>query len=128
MEDFIEIEFTLPKPPSLNQYFNSKHWAIKAKHKNEYNKHIEESLNKYDKFFAQTYRIDIVHNTRYDCDNTIIAIKFISDYLKDNGYVTDDTKKYFKGLSIRVADDGEDIEKNHVLVKIKIYDYEQQKL
>lgn len=120
-----EIEFILPKPPSLNQYFNSKHWAIKAKHKNEYNKHIKECMDRFDKFFAGTYRIDIVHNTRLDCDNTIIAVKFISDYLKDHGYVTDDSKKYFKGFSIRVADDDDDLKKNTVFVKIKLYDYEQ---
>jgi len=124
-KDTVEIEFFLPKPPSLNQYFNSKHWAIKAKHKNEYNNHIKERMDQYDKFFAGTYRIDIVHNTRLDCDNTIIAVKFISDYLKDNGYVQDDTRKYFKGLSIRVADDGENIEKNTIFVKIKLYNYEQ---
>ena len=76
-------------------------------------------------FFADTYKIDLVHNTRYDCDNVIITIKFISDYLKDNGYVTDDSKKYFKSLSIRVADDGEDVKKNEILVSLKLYGYEE---
>jgi len=124
-KDTIEIEFTLPKPPSLNSYFNSKHWAMQTKFKKQYNEYIKERLDQHDKFFADTYKIDIIHNTRYDCDNAIIAVKFISDYLKDNNYVIDDTRKYFKGLSIRVAEDGEPIEKNTILVKLKLYGYEQ---
>jgi Holliday junction resolvase RusA-like endonuclease len=125
MKEHVEIRLMLPKPPSLNKYFNSKHWGVQTKYKKEYNGYIKEAMDQYEKFYAATYKIDVIHNTRYDCDNAIIAVKFISDYLKDNGYVTDDTRKYFKGLSIRVAEDADGVNKNEVLVKIKLYDYEQ---
>lgn len=124
-EDYREVTFLLPKAPSLNQFYAGRHYSVRQKYKKEYNAEIKNVFDRYDKFFADTYKIDLVHNTRYDCDNVIITIKFISDYLKDNGYVTDDSKKYFKGLSIRVADDGEDVEKNEILVSLKLYGYEE---
>ena len=120
-QEYKEIDFTLPKAPSLNQFYAGRHYSVRQKYKKEYNAEIKNVFDQFDKFFADTYKIDLVHNTRYDCDNVIITIKFISDYLKDNGYVTDDSKKYFKSLSIRVAEDGEVIEKNSISVKIKLY-------
>jgi len=124
-QEYKEIDFTLPKAPSLNQFYAGRHYSVRQKYKKEYNAEIKNVFDQYDKFFADTYKIDLVHNTRYDCDNVIITIKFISDYLKDNGYVTDDSKKYFKSLSIRVAEDGEVIEKNSISVKIKLYGYKE---
>jgi hypothetical protein len=124
-QEYKEINFTLPKAPSLNQFYAGRHYSVRQKYKKEYNAEIKNVFDQYDKFFADTYKIDLVHNTRYDCDNVIITIKFISDYLKDNGYVTDDSKKYFKSLSIRVAEDGEVIEKNSISVKIKLYGYQE---
>lgn len=124
-QEYKEIDFTLPKAPSLNQFYAGRHYSVRQKYKKEYNEEIKNVFDQYDKFFADTYKIDLVHNTRYDCDNVIITIKFISDYLKDNGYVTDDSKKYFKSLSISVAEDGEVIEKNSISVKIKLYGYQE---
>jgi hypothetical protein len=124
-QEYKEIDFTLPKAPSLNQFYAGRHYSVRQKYKKEYNAEIKNVFDQFDKFFADTYKIDLVHNTRYDCDNVIITIKFISDYLKDNGYVTDDSKKYFKSLSIRVAEDGEVVEKNSISVKIKLYGYQE---
>lgn len=125
-EDYKEVSFLLPKAPSLNQFYAGRHFSVRLKYKKEYNEHIKKCLDQYDKFFADTFKIDLIHNTRYDCDNAIVTVKFVADYLKDNGYVTDDSKKYFKGLSIRVVDDGETVEKDSVLVKIKLYGYEEK--
>lgn len=123
-KEYKEVVFCLPKPPSLNQFYAGKHFAVRQKYKKEYNAHIKKALEEFDQFYSETYKIDIVHNTRYDCDNVILAIKFLADYLKDNGYVTDDTKRYFKGLNIRVKQDDEPIEKNEIQVKLKLYEYE----
>lgn len=127
-EEYREVTFTLPKPPSLNQFYAGKHFAVRQKYKKEYNEHIKEALSQIDPFHADTFKICMVHNTRYDCDNTILSIKFLSDYLKDNGYVTDDSKKYFKGLDIRVIRDGEDIEKDKVFIRLKLYGVTEQEL
>ena len=122
-EEYKEVTFSLPKPPSLNKFYAGKHFAVRIKYKKDYNEHIEEQLKAFDKFHAETFQIDVVHNTRYDCDNVILVIKFLADYLKDNGYVNDDSKKYFKGLNIRVKRDGEPIEKDEVSVTLKLHNY-----
>ena len=120
-EEYREVTFELPKPPSLNKFYAGKHFAVRMKYKKDYNVHIKEALSQIDPFFADTFKISMVHNTRYDCDNAILTIKFLADYLKDNGYVTDDSKKYFKGLAIRTIEDGENIEKDKILVRLKLY-------
>lgn len=116
-----EIELNLPKPPSLNAYFNSKHWAVKVKYKKEYTKYCEEELDKYDAFTCNAYEIHIRYNTRHDVDNVILVSKFLSDTLVDRGIVKDDGNKYYKRLNIRVD---KEIPKDSVKVKVKLYGYE----
>ncbi len=125
-EEYREVIFSLPKPPSLNKFYAGKHFAIRMKYKKDYNVHVKKQLEAFDKFHAETFKIDIVHNTRYDCDNVILVIKFLADYLKDNGYVNDDSKKYFKGFNIRVKHDDEFIEKDEVLVTLKLNNCTEQ--
>lgn len=124
-KEYREVTFSLPKPPSLNQFYAGKHFAVRQKYKKEYNEHIKKALAEFDQFYSETYKIDIVHNTRYDCDNVILAIKFLADYLKENGYATDDTKRYFKGLSIRAKYDDEPIEKDKIQVTLRLFEYEE---
>ena len=83
----LEIDLDLPKTPSLNAYFNSKHWAIKVKYKKEYTKYCEEELKKYDAFTCKTYEIHIRYHSRHDVDNVILVSKFLSDTLVAMGVV-----------------------------------------
>ena len=118
----LEIELDLPKPPSLNQYYAGKHFSVRLKHKKEYFNALEEAFKNYDEFFAETFDIDVFHNSRYDTDNCILAVKFTADYLRHRGWVKDDTKKYFKKLSIKVDDE---MSKDIFKVKIKLYGYKE---
>ena len=77
----LEIDLELPKPPSLNQYYAGKHWAIRKKQKDEYSKFCKEELEKYDAFTCETYEIHIRYHSRHDVDNVILVSKFLSDTL-----------------------------------------------
>ena len=118
----IEIDLNLPKPPSLNQFYAGRHFTVRQKYKKEYFNALEEAFKNYDEFFAETFEIDVFHNSRYDTDNCILAIKFTADYLRHRNFVKDDTKKYFKKLSIRVQ---EDLPKDIFKVKLKLYGYKE---
>jgi len=97
-----EVIIELPKPPSLNQFYSGKHFAIRQKYKKQYFDELEKAFDQYQDFTAEDFSIHVFHNSRYDTDNCILAIKFTADYLRHRGWVKDDTKKYFKYLSIRV--------------------------
>jgi hypothetical protein len=112
----IVIELKLPKPPTLNTFYAGRHFSVRTKHKKDYWKHIKDSLDAYDKWTMESFSIEVIYNCRYDVDNAICCSKFLSDYLKENGYVPDDTPKYFTKQSTEF---NPEIEKNHFLAKIK---------
>ena len=55
---------------------------------------IEAKFRKIDKF-----RLDVRYNSRHDCDNIIFVCKVFVDTMK-GVYIKDDTKKYYRGVSI----------------------------
>ena len=66
------------------------------------------------------FAIHLRYNSRYDLDNSVVAVKFLADYLRYNGYVHDDTPKYF--VDLRITYDG-DLKKDQYLAKIICYNY-----
>ena len=97
------LKFKLLKPPSLNAYYAGGHWAVRKKSKDTNLAHIKEQFRlSGEKFTCEGFEINLVYNSRYDCDNAIIAIKFLSDAIVSLGYAPDDTKKFFKRLTIEV--------------------------
>lgn len=119
-----DLDFLLPKPPSLNTVYAGKHYAVRQKYKKEYFNEIREVFQQFDEFRADTFQIHLRHNTRLDCDNLILAIKFLSDYLVSEEMVANDNKKHFKKMSICVADDEDEVPKNYIKVKIILGNYE----
>ena len=119
-----ELDFLLPKPPSLNTVYAGKHYAVRQKYKKEYFNEIREVFQQFDEFRADTFQIHLRHNTRLDCDNLILAIKFLSDYLVAEKMVANDNKKHFKKMSICVANDEDEVPKNYIKVKIILGNYE----
>ena len=97
----IEITLELPKPPSLNEYYAGRHFAIRKKQGDAYKKIIKEKISDYDAYYAERFELHIFYNSRFDCDNSILASKFTADALVSLGLVTDDSPKYFRSLSIR---------------------------
>jgi hypothetical protein len=121
MDSTIEIALSLPKPPSLNAFYSGRHWTIRKKHKEVYKESLVEAFGSYDDFTAEQYEINVEYNARYDVDNSIMCAKFVSDYLKDYGYVVDDTPKYFIKQSTKF---NKSLKKNEFLCRIKLYGYQ----
>lgn len=96
------LEIPLLKPPSLNAYYAGGHWSKRTKAKGLYSVDVNTFFDGYDDFTAEMFEIHLTYNARYDCDNSIIAIKFLSDSIVAKGIVKDDNKKHFKKLSITV--------------------------
>lgn len=119
-DDYQEITLILPKPPSLNQFYAGRHYAVRAKHKADYWREIEDALESFDKFHVERCAIHVRYNCRYDVDNAICCSKFLVDYLRNHGYLDDDTPKYFTEQSTRYDDQ---VEKNKFLATIKGHGY-----
>lgn len=66
------------------------------------------------------FSVSVRYNCRYDVDNAIVCSKFLADYLRNNGYVDDDTPKYF--FSQKTQYD-ETLGKDVFEVNIKCYGY-----
>lgn len=118
--DYNEITLTLPKPPSLNKWYSGKHWAIRKKQKEAYSSFIQSELEGIDKFTMDRFAIDVQYNCRYDVDNAITCIKFLADYLRGDGYVTDDTTKYFFSQSTTF---NQELKKDEFKATIRCYGY-----
>lgn len=112
-----EIILKLPKTISLNSLYAGKHWTFRKKTKDEYKKIIEAELDNYDHITGESMSIAIRYNTRQDLDNVILVSKFTADTLVANGWIADDSPKYYHKLSI-VYDPT--IEKNYCEVKIRL--------
>lgn len=102
MSDELRVRINLMKPPSLNAYYSGGHWTKRKKAKDMNLSHIVTEFDKFDKFTAEQFEIHLMYNGRYDCDNAIIAVKFLSDAIVHLGLVADDSKKFFRRLSITV--------------------------
>lgn len=118
--DYNEIEISIPKPPSLNQLYAGKFWTYRHGQKEKYFSGIARTLEGYDKWTMERFSIHLRYNSRFDVDNSVVAVKFLADYLRYNGYVRDDTPKHF--VELRITYDG-DLKKDQYLAKIICYNY-----
>jgi len=114
--DCVEIELTLPKPPSLNMIYAGKHWTYRKKKKDEYKIICIQALSNYDAFTCETFRMVIRYNSRLDIDNGILVSKFLADTLVSEGIVPDDSPKYYDKVSIEYD---KSLEKNTYMVTLR---------
>ena len=118
--EYNEIELSIPKPPSLNQLYAGKFWTYRVGQKEKYFSGIARALEGHDKWTMERFDVHLRYNSRYDLDNSIVAVKFLADYLRYNGYVHDDTPKYF--VELRISYDAS-LKKDQYLAKIICYNY-----
>jgi len=118
--EYNEVTIILPKPPSLNKWYSGKHWSVRKKQKESYSGHIKDQLERIDSFTMDRFAIDVQYNCRYDVDNAITCIKFLADYLRGDGYVTDDTPKYFFSQSTTF---NQELNKDEFKATIRCYGY-----
>lgn len=119
-DGYQEVTIPLPKPPSLNALYSGKHWSNRFGEKSSFGKEVKKTLDAYDKFHADKISIHLRYNCRFDVDNTIVAIKFLADYLKYNGYIDDDTPRYFTSISSTFDNS---LGKNEFLAKVCCWGY-----
>jgi len=118
--EYNEVTISLPKPPSLNKWYSGKHWSVRKKQKESYSGHIKDQLERIDSFTMDRFAIDVQYNCRYDVDNAITCIKFLADYLRGDGYVSDDTPKYFFSQSTTF---NQELNKDEFKATIRCYGY-----
>jgi hypothetical protein len=78
---------TIGKVPSLNAFYASKHWTVRAKAKEKHCGEVLQQLQQLDKYELQHVSINCRVNYRYDLDNSVMAIKFALDAFKQWGGV-----------------------------------------
>lgn len=121
MDEVTEIKLELPKPPSLNQFYSGRHYAVRSKYKKTYWEKIQKVLEGFDKWHMESMSIHVYYNCRYDVDNAICCSKFLADYLRNNGYIDDDSPRFFTSQSTHY--DGT-VAKDTFVAKIKAHGYE----
>jgi hypothetical protein len=113
----LTLSLTLPKTISLNALYAGKHWTFRKKTKDEYKKIVEAELARYDHHFAESMSIHIRYNTRADVDNLVLVSKFTADTLVANGWIADDSPKYYHRLTITFD---KSVEKNYCEVEVRL--------
>jgi len=88
------------KVPSLNMFYASKHWTVRAKAKDKHTAEVMAQLEEYDCVPIQHVYITCKVNYRYDIDNSIMAVKFALDAFRKWGGVKDDSKAYVRKLKM----------------------------
>ena len=120
INNYNEIEISIPKPPSLNQLYAGKFWTFRHREKEKYFNGLTAALEGHDKWSTDRFAIHLRYNSKFDVDNSVVAVKFLADYLRYNGYVIDDTPKHF--LELRITFDAQ-LKKDEYLAKIICYNY-----
>lgn len=77
-------------------------------------------MDKLDKFSMDTMSIDVSYNCRFDVDNAICCCKFLADYLRNHGYIKDDSPKFFTSQSTKYDPS---LDKDEFVAKIKCHGY-----
>lgn len=121
-EDYHEVTLKLPKPPSLNQYYAGRHWSIRKRQKTGYIKAVQGELEHQVPFTTERFAISVRYNARYDVDNAIVCCKFVVDYLRAEGYVPNDTPKYFIK---QCTEYDPSLDKDQFVATIKCYGYKR---
>jgi hypothetical protein len=88
------------KVPSLNAFYASKHWTVRAKAKTKHCDEVMLQLAEYDLEQITDVQILCKVNYRYDIDNAIMAVKFALDAFKTWGGVKDDSRTYVQSLKM----------------------------
>jgi hypothetical protein len=94
------LQISLGKVPSLNAFYASKHWMARKKAKDLAYAEVMRQLDKMEKATFLECHIEARVNYRYDIDNSIMAVKFSLDAVKDWGLIQDDSPKYVTSVLI----------------------------
>lgn len=105
------------KPISWNTLYSQGHWTKRKKLKDSWRNFFTAKFSKFDKLYAEQFEIIFTVNSRADLDNLGIMLKFAVDALNNMGWITDDSQKYYKKLTIKA--DKENLPFNHFQITYK---------
>ena len=117
----MKISIFFEDVPSLNKFYESKHWTYRAKQKDHYSTMVLSQLSTQEKPNWNQIKATLLINHRMDVDNSIMAVKFALDAFRRWGGVTDDSPKHLKKISLEV---NEELPKNTALLIIEEYSTE----
>lgn len=104
---------------SINKWYQNRHWSFRHKEKQFWANLFIRMLPKRARQ-ADKYTIYMRYNSRLDPTNVTAMVKLAEDTLKKNYYLTDDTKKYCKGIVIEPDDT---MNKKHYILTFNIISY-----
>lgn len=84
---------------SSNKFYAGVHWTQRAKLKDDYALVFNDLLKKAKVKKFTEFSLTMRFNSRHDVDNVVATAKIFIDTLKGK-YVEDDTKAFFKKLSV----------------------------
>ena len=84
---------------SNNKFYAGTHWTTRNKIKDNYHMVFRSLLKKAKVPKFNEFKIDVLFNSRHDCDNIVATLKLFVDCLKGE-YTPEDNTKFFKGFSI----------------------------
>lgn len=97
---------------SLNKFYSQGHWSTRSNIKKKYRKIFDKLTSTNSKMrWMDRFSLIIFYNSRHDLDNVVGMEKVFVDSIKREydketgevlrpGFIHDDSKKYYRGLSI----------------------------
>lgn len=121
--NWIKDSYTLRykgKGVSLNNFYSAGHWSKRHSLKKKFTPIFKDIFDKKLKGeFLNEFALVIFYNSRHDPDNVTGLEKLFMDSLRSFGYVTDDSKKYYKLFCVIPDESLETNEFNFLLIKLK---------
>ena len=84
---------------SLNEVYNSNRYVAAAT-KREWKAKFRKMFTDANITPFTTFKLLLVYNSRFDCENTVAGLKIAVDILRELGLVENDDKRYYKGVAI----------------------------
>ena len=109
------------KGVSLNQFYSQGHWSKRSRIKNQYKEIFEELLKGGKIKWMDQFSLLILYNSRHDCDNIVGLSKIFIDTLKGS-YIQEDSKKFYRGISIFVDESLQLNTFEFYLIQVKKYE------
>lgn len=84
---------------SLNKV-KSQFWRQTEKQKNQIKAVFEVLVLQARMSYMKRFRVDMLYNSRHDPDGVVFQKKILVDVIRRKGYITDDSRRYYKGFSV----------------------------
>ncbi len=84
---------------SLNKV-KSQFWRQTEKEKNRIKEVMQVLVLQAKMKYMKRFRVDMTYNSKHDPDGVVFQKKILVDVIRRKGYITDDSRKYYRGFSV----------------------------